>query len=494
VTTKTKDRAKLQADLVAAETELLSQGRLSFEHFLRYVQVPSPGYGVQPFKTWPHVPEIVEAIRTKPRIIVLKARQIGLTTTFSGDSIFHCNNDFANVALISQGETEAIDFLQKAAFIHRNLPPHFQVEITSDNLTQLSFANGAKISAFPSTKKAGRGQTFSKIVIDECEHHEYFEENLAALLPAITPDGQIILISTIDADTLDSKFKTLCREAPQNGWHLLFYPWDVVPGRDAKWYEKKKKEYGNAPADIARFEKEYPNSIAQALSPAQAQASFDLKMLELMRRDVRNPIEKKGRINIYQKHRPGQRYVAATDVALGVGGDFSVTVVMERDTLTVVADIMDDHLQPEGLALESMKMLSEYGKPLWAIEDNDKGDTVLTVVEQSGYPSRQIYRGETGRGIPQRGWHTDVVTRIRLWEHLKATVGAGQLHIPNKDGLDQFFSVHSNPKNRGRDEALGKAHDDYPFAVGIALQALPKVRSAFGFAGHVSGVAQPTYW
>jgi hypothetical protein len=494
VTTKTKDRAKLRADLVAAETEMLNQGRFTFERFLRYVQVPSPGYGVQPFKTWPHIPEIVEALRTKPRIIVLKARQVGLTTTLGSDAIFDCFQKYANIALISQGEVESVDFLQKAAFIHRHLPLHLQVEVTADNLTQLSFANGAKISAFPSTKKAGRGQTFSKIVVDECEWHEYFEENLAALLPAVTADGQIILISTIDESTLDSKFKTLCREAPANGWHLLFYPWNVVPGRDSEWYDKKKKEYGNALADIARFEKEYPNSIAQALSPAQAQASFDLKMLELMRRDVHPPIQKKGRINIYQKRRVGQRYVAATDVALGVGGDFSVTVVMERDTLTVVADIMDNHLEPEGLALQSMKMLEEYGNPLWAIEDNDKGDTVLTVVEQSGYPSRSIYRGETGRGIAQRGWHSDVVTRSRMWEHLKATVGAGQLHIPNKEGLNQFFSIYSNPKNRGRDEALGKAHDDYPTAVGIALQALPKVRSAFGFAGHVSGVAQPTYW
>jgi hypothetical protein len=317
---------------------------------------------------------------------------------------------------------------------------------------------------------------FSVVVMDEADFHEYFDVSYQTLMPTVADGGQMIVVSTADPDTHESGFKRLLRGAPGNRFHRMFYPWNVVPGRTEEWLADQELEA----LDQAQFEKNYPSSLEQMLSPSISRASFDLERLEDMKRyDVREPVETIGPIKIFQHRRVGQRYVAGTDVAHGMGKDFSVTVVMERDTGQVVADILDNLLDPEALAIQSIKLMNLYDNPLWAIEDNESGDTVISVVEQSAnFPEYRIYRGTTGRGNQTRGWHTDAVTRVWLWDELKMAMKAGQIHVPNADGLSQFFNIQRNAKKRGRDEALGGSNDDYPVAVGIAWQVRQRAYDA----------------
>lgn len=53
----------------------------SFVHFLRYVKVlePPPGGGIIEFKLWPHLLEIAEAFGKYRLIIIVKAKQIGIS-------------------------------------------------------------------------------------------------------------------------------------------------------------------------------------------------------------------------------------------------------------------------------------------------------------------------------------------------------------------------------------------------------------------------------
>lgn len=485
-----------------------------FSYFLKnFVKVKRPPtapgmpeqFGMIDFTMPPHIEEIVhlltDVINKDPddpkydmtlvhqKIVWLKARQIYATTILAAYSLWRCYAPNTEGGLFSQGEDEAVEFLAKAMLNHHYLPAHLQLELIKDNTTIVQFANGSRLRAYPSTKRAGRGATFSFFIMDEADFHEYYKTSYGTLMPTVGDHGgQAIIVSTSNHETLDSGFKVLYREADKKGFTRVFYSWKVVPGRDNAWLADRKAES----EDDVQFEKEYPPTDEVALSASLKLQSFVRERLEDMRNyDIRPVIKTVGPNalgNIYQLSRPGQRYMAGSDVALGAEIDYSCTVVMERDTGVVVADLLDNTLEAEDFAIESLALMAEYGNPLWGIEDNDNGKTVIKVVELKRYPNRKIYRGKTLGGRRQEGWHTDEVSRRLLWNELKMAVRSGQIHIPNEAGIDQFASVYRNPKNRGRDEHLGGANDDYPFAVGICWQMREMV---FSFTEVDSGTILP---
>jgi len=261
------------------------------------------------------------------------------------------------------------------------------------------------------------------------------------------------------------------REAPNNGFSKVFYGYNVRPGLVNAWYDERKNEYH----DTALFEKEYPSTEEEALSPPRTISAFDSEKLNAMRDDLRTPIEKMqcgtATANIYQDFSPGKRYVAATDTAHGTGGDNAVTVVMDAQTGYVVADIMNNLIPPDQLGLASAQLLERYKDPLWAIEDNDWGQTTISTAQRIRYP-RIFYRDE---GKP--GWHTDEHSRVRLYSGLMEAVHSRLVVIPNENGLAEFYSLIQNPKKGGRVEAQQGSKDDYPIAVGIALQVRSKAQA-----------------
>jgi hypothetical protein len=64
---------------------------------------------------------------------------------------------------------------------------------------------------------------------------------------------------------------------------------------------------------------------------------------------------------------------------------------------------------------------------------------------------------------------TDGRNRFLLFGKLRQRVESGELIIPRKEGLDQFYSIMIDPKdNAGKPMAQVGAHDDYVIACGIA--------------------------
>ena len=347
------------------------------------------------------------------------------------------------------------------------------METGIDSRQELTFpAMSSSITALPSTEKAGRSVTASLVIMDEADFHEYAESSFAAVKPTIDDSGgQLIMVSTSNATSSGSLFKKMYREAPKNGFSKVFYGWNVRPGRDNAWYDERKNEYH----DAALFEKEYPSTEDEALSPPRTISAFPSDKLNAMRADLRSPIETMpcgtAIANIYQDYAPGKRYVAATDTAHGTGNDNAVTVIMDAQTGYIVADIVDNLISPDQLAMSSAQLLERYKDPLWAIEDNDWGQTTITTAQRIRYP-RIFYRDE---GKP--GWHTDEHSRVRLYGGLMEAVHSRLVVIPNEGGLSEFYSLIQNPKKGGRVEAQWGSKDDYPIAVGIAQQIRSKAQT-----------------
>jgi hypothetical protein len=468
-----------------AALELASKGLLTFTDFLDYVYIlepPQPIVGIAGgkarFQKWPHLMEMAEVLTRERFIDVLKARQDGFSWLVSAYVTWLFRFFDGSVILeLSRGEKESYALLKKAKFIYRNLPQSWQIPIDADSGSEFSLQGmSSKITALPSTEDAGRSETASVVVQDEADFHKALEENFLAVKPTVDAGGQIIMGSTANKRNNRSVFKNLYRGAPENGWYKLFWGWRLRPGRDDAWYERVKREAKDLPdaqeLGVALYmEQEYPESEAEALKPANALAAFDLENLERMKADTRQPKRTIGHINIYHEPEWRKAYAAGTDASHGVGQDYAVTVVLDKDTGYVVADIMGQGIGPDQLAVASLELMEIYRNPRWAIEDNgEDGAVVFNTVFKEKYPNhykRQINR--TGKRV--KGWHTDKPSRAQLWFDLIDAVDAGGVTIPHLAGLDQFFTVIRHPDNGYKPEAMIGAHDDYPTAVGLALQA-----------------------
>lgn len=461
------------------------QAQRSFSTFLDYVKIVEPpqfasGFqgGPTPFEKWEHLADLSEIMPNTRLIEVLKARQDGFSWLVGAYTAWLLRfHEHAFVPMISQGQVEAADLLGKVRAILDNLPEPWKVSYDPDSTLELGIKSmHSRARALASTEKAGRSLTATCVIIDEAEFQDYLPLTFAAIKPTIDAGGQIIMGSTVNKGKMKSVFKQYYRGAPANGWTKRFWSVFARPGRDDAWYEEKRKEaaedetLGMNP-DLF-MEQEYPRTEEEALAPSRVISAFDMDALANMEEHVKDPVDRIGDIRIYQKAAVGRHYVAASDVALGVGGDDSVTVVMDVRNGYIAADIQGNDLPPDEFTALSVKMLAMYNNPEWAIEDNGPGNTVLTVAKQLMYP--RIYSRKSSAQSRNRtpGWHTGPLTRDTMWNELQSAVRNSLITVPSKAGLAQFYSVIVKTLKNGntRIEHQYGAHDDYPTAVAIAWQ------------------------
>jgi len=437
------------------------------------------GGGLMNFEIWDHLGAIMLELHRSRLIAIMKSRQVGLSWLLAAYALWFARFHFgANILLFSKGEDEAWELLAKSGRIMEYLPQWMQSKNTS-NKNEIKFTELLSvIKAFPATSTAGVSHTGSLLVFDEWEWHPYATENFKQAKPTVDAAGaQLIGCFTVDKTKPDSLPKTIFKDAlaGRNDFVPMFVPYMARPGRDEEWYAYTKR---NTPElDLENLTREqymlqnYPRTIEEALRPISTLAAVDLDVLEDMKVDCHAPIRIKSAgldtsiCHIYRDYHIGNTYIASTDTSHGVRKDYSVTIIMDARTGYIVADILNNIIKPDELAMHTVKMLEYYNKPIWWPEDNDQGATTIMKAVELGY----THFGYQDKGRTMRGWKTDSKTRNELWGALIPAFDNRQIVIPNYEGLMQFYYLIRNANKDGRIEAMQGKNDDYPIAVGICV-------------------------
>ena len=139
-------------------------------YFMRhYVKIQHPIRGMINFDLFKFQEETLQSFAEFKFNIILKSRQMGISTLVSAFSlwtmIFHKDK---NILIISLKQEDAKDIITKVRYAHDNLPTWLKIKCIEDNRLSLKFSNGSQIKAASTTKKSGVGQALSLLIIDEC--------------------------------------------------------------------------------------------------------------------------------------------------------------------------------------------------------------------------------------------------------------------------------------------------------------------------------------
>jgi hypothetical protein len=272
----------LDALVNEAEWRICEADLLHFVNHHVHVSTPDRGRVLMETKDRPHQETLLAKLADSSvkRIIALKSRQVGYTTSCAVASLwFALFHPDQYVLFISRREDDARDILHKADYAYRWLPDWMRerapqrVDKTSQRMT---FANDSVIRSEQSQSDPARGQTATLIICDEFASLEKPEEAWASIEPVADIGGRVMILST--AKGSGNLFHTMWQQAStgRSRFEPLFIPWSAVPGRDQAWFDRQCDEL--LPWIRAQ---EYPDDPDEAFVMSGAMV-FDYEALKVM--------------------------------------------------------------------------------------------------------------------------------------------------------------------------------------------------------------------
>ena len=216
-------------------------------HFMKkYCFIQHPQRGRIQFSLFPFQEKMLTLFRDNPYSIVLKSRQLGISTLSAGYSLWMMlfNKD-KNILCIATKQETAKNMVTKVKFMYENLPSWLKVDAAENNKLNLRLKNGSQIKATSAASDAGRSEAVSLLIIDEAAFIENIGEIWASAQQTLATGGGCIAIST-PYGTGNWFHQTWIRaEEKANDFLPIRLPWFVHPERDQAWRDRQDELLGD---------------------------------------------------------------------------------------------------------------------------------------------------------------------------------------------------------------------------------------------------------
>ncbi len=435
------------------------------------------------------------ARRRTRRNILLKARQVGMTTYIAARYFLGTMLQPGTVTLQVAHSLESAQ--QIFRIVHRfaqHLDPAVAPALGSGRLSLREIEFPAMDSRYivdtAGNANAGRGLTIHHLHASEVALWPGDpRETMAALLAAVAPGGQVDIESTPHG--AGGYFHTEWERAKRGeGFTPHFFPWwveeeyalPVAPG-DVFYPQDEREEFlmdreGLRPEQILyrRYLRvTFGDLAAQEFAENDAEcflvsgsAVFDAAAVEACLREIEAPLGtgQNGAELVWLEPEPGREYIIGADVAEGVEcGDFSAAEVIDRGTGLQCAELMARW--PVGRFPQELAALGRrYHEALVAVERNNQGHAVLLALEQMhGYT--RLYRHAAEDGTRQPGFPMNMQTKPQAIHTLGMMLRDAPGAFASQRLLEQCRGYSFRPG--GETGAPPGAHDDLVMAMAIAL-------------------------
>jgi phage terminase large subunit-like protein len=233
------------------------------------IEDPQREPSIIPFNLWPAQESVLQSLQNERQIIILKARQLGITWLVLAYAlwlcIFHGNK---TVIIISKDQDAANETIRRARGMFTRLAQQ-PAALAIDNVGEIAWTNGSRIKAFASSSDAGSSFTGSLLILDELAKNPKADAIYTSAKPTIDDGGRVVILST--AKGRDNLFHRLWTRATEgaNNLKAIFIAWHERPGRDAAWYARTAAD---APT-MQHHTQEYPATPDEAFQ-ALAESPF----------------------------------------------------------------------------------------------------------------------------------------------------------------------------------------------------------------------------
>lgn len=228
------------------------------------------GLAVIPFTLWPRQVWLIWRLMVERLVIILKARQLGISWLVCAYVLWLCFFQDGKVALLfSKGQLEANELARRISALYHRLPAWLRATgpaLVKDNTGELIWSNGSRVQSLPATQNAGRTFTASLVVLDEFAFVQWAEQLYTALKPTIDGGGQLIILST--ANGTNNLFHELWERAQSGAsrFKTAFLDWRARPDRDDAWYAATAADA----VQSSLMAQEYPATPDEAFSATNA--------------------------------------------------------------------------------------------------------------------------------------------------------------------------------------------------------------------------------
>lgn len=375
----TQKEIALVKQRIKEETKRCMQDPIYF--MKKYVKIQHPQRGTIPFELYKFQEETLGDFHKYNKNIVLKSRQMGISTLVAAYSLwlmlFHTDK---NILIISIKEETSKEIVTKVKFANANLPQWLKIEPENESQLTLRLKNGSQIKAVSSAGTAGRSSSLSLLIIDEAAFVPNAEQIWVSAQSTLSTGGKAILLSTPDG--AGNFFHRMWVEAEEgaNSFHPIKLPWHRHPERDQAWRDLQTKMLGEKGAN-QECECSFLVSGNSVIDP--------LILEEYKEKYITDPIEKLDPIrNLWVWKRPeeGKKYIVAADVSRGDATDSSACHVIDQETLEQVAEFKGMITTREYGEL-LVKISIEYNSALLVVERENVGWAVIQRIIDLEYPN-----------------------------------------------------------------------------------------------------------
>jgi len=443
----------------------------------------------------------------KIRIIILKARQQGLSTYVGGYLYFQVSQARAKKAMVithHADSTRALFDLTKR--YHDHIPEILKPHTKYSSRREISFdaLDSSYVVATAGGDNVGRGETLTHLHASELA---FWSPNNASqiwngLIQAV-PDteGTAVFIEST-ANGVSGIFYDLWKGALEgsNGFIPVFIPWFTDPtyrekqvGNLDKTPEEKdlqklykldnqqlrfrRKRVAQTGLDL--FKQEYPANADEAFLTT-GRPVFNPEQLQKRMQDTPAILQKmaleggeftnnnRGELQVYKHHDAGETYYIGADVSLGVrGGDWSCAQVLDSKKRQIAT--WRGMVHPDYFADVLYALGMYYNSAYLIVENNNHGILTCTRLgKDMAYPN--FYQETTVDKITEKesitlGFRTTVKTKPLVIDQLRASMRQEEIELNDKLTIREMMTYIVT--ETGAMEAEQGCHDDTVVALAL---------------------------
>ena len=418
----------------------------------------------------------------KVRIIILKARQQGLSTHVGGYLYFSVSQRPASKAMVithHADSTRALFDMTKR--YHEHCPDILKPHTKYSSRREMNFdvLDSSFVVATAGGESIGRGETLTHVHASELAFWQKSTalDNWNGLTQAVPNTKGTAVFVESTANGVNGIFYDLWRGAVDgsNGYVPVFIPWftdpdyrESVPGNFERTPEEeeiadkysldneqlmfRRKKIAQNGHDL--FRQEYPSEPDEAFlttgrpvfNPDQLQDALDdtQEVQQKLALEGEEFLENaRGELTIYRPHVPGEQYVIGADVAMGVrGGDYSVAQVLDSKKRQVA--VWRGHVHPDYYATVLYHLGNFYEQAHICVENNSHGILTCTRLGKDlNYPNffTEVQVDKlTDRETTKLGFTTTAKTKPLIIDKLRASMRENELELNDKVTLREMMT------------------------------------------------------